>query len=596
MSDNAELAAQLSCLLTQRGHYLSIVEAPRAYRPDPMEELNRKTNAIARSRATRMIFAGVPSMTSESLTNYMTPALRRHIKVEVANTVADVQEYGSLNLKPLKWGRERIGIGLLSAMRERRLIVFGDEPSPSGGVSSKSEHVVICEEGEPISEVIAANYAYALNAGLFLIPSVSRADSDDLLEEFYSAYESNVSIQGSVERLRDKLTSAVGSVEIPIGGSITFISGGLPYGFGVRHVPSTHLFKFPDLGTAVINGFAAEQADAPQIGLVALVNPEKTPAGEIEVAKKFLPPRGAFLRGYEGNAADVRTVGKLLDWLPYELLIIATHCGDAAGFRWTCKFKDSQGKERVFVVDVAPGMGAFNASDKQLVTHFIRFVSLDGVDWNDPDKSKKLQVGTAVYDLLQKIGDPHFRPVKSERIDRVVGSSALKMSDGNLILLPKPLADEGTPIVINNACSSWHRLAGDMIYGNARAYIGTLYPVLSHEAESVISKLLQRHFDKPLPNAIWSAQREVYGKHSDRRPYVIAGVYPQRLRFGNRGFFPRIIGRLRSALEAWLKNQEWAAGGDVDRTKMIDEAVDFYRTELAHFEHLAQSNTPQRGA
>jgi hypothetical protein len=44
-------------------------------------------------------------------------------------------------------------------------------------------------------------------------------------------------------------------------GSITFITGGLLLGCSVPEVPSTHLFKYPDLGIAMINGFAAEQSD-----------------------------------------------------------------------------------------------------------------------------------------------------------------------------------------------------------------------------------------------------------------------------------------------------------------------------------------------
>ena len=34
------------------------------------------------------------------------------------------------------------------------------------------------------------------------------------------------------------------------------------------------------------------------------------------------------------------------------------------------------------------------------------------------------------------------------------------------------------PIILNNACSSWHRLAGDFIFGQARLYIGTLFEVM----------------------------------------------------------------------------------------------------------------------
>ena len=177
--------------------------------------------------------------------------------------------------------------------------------------------------------------------------------------------------------------------------------------------------------------------------------------------------------------------------------------------------------------------------------------------------------------------------MKREKVDRVVGSAALKMFDHNLLIMPKPLADNGTPIVINNACASWHRLASNMAYGNARAYIGTLHPVTPFEAEVVVTKLLEKHSDKLFPHALWSAQREAYRDSSERRPYVIAGVYPQRIRLSNKDFLPRMVSRLSGALKDWERHWARVDPADADRVRLVDEGVAFYRHELAHFNDLA---------
>lgn len=243
---------------------------------------------------------------------------------------------------------------------------------------------------------------------------------------------------------------------------------------------------------------------------------------------------------------------------------------------------------RVFIVDIAIGVEQLvPGEDKRRLTEFMRFVSLDGVHWNDPMNADKLEVGNAVSDLLRLTRDYGLEPVKREKIDRVVGSAALKMFDHNLIIMPKPLADHGTPIVINNACASWHRLAPSMVYGNARAYIGTLHPVTSLEAEVVLTKLLEKHFDKPLPHALWSAQREAYPDISERRPYVIAGVYPQRIRLSNKDFLPRMVSRLSGALKDWERHQASVDPADADRVRLINEGVAFYRHELGYFNDLA---------
>ena len=161
----------------------------------------------------------------------------------------------------------------------------------------------------------------------------------------------------------------------------------------------------------------------------------------------------------------------------------------------------------------------------------MRFVSLDGVDWTDRAAKAKLYVGKAMTDFMDRERDrgTELKPVKKDTVERVVGSAAMKMWDSNLLFAQHTMAGVGTPIVINNACLSWHRLAKDMIFGGTRAYVGTLFPVTPFEAAEVITYVLDKHWGKPLPVALWAAQRDVY-KSDPRRPYVVAGVFPQSLR------------------------------------------------------------------
>ena len=179
------------------------------------------------------------------------------------------------------------------------------------------------------------------------------------------------------------------------------------------------------------------------------------------------------------------------------------------------------------------------------------------------------------------------KTMKKDTVSRVVGSAALGMHDHqNLIVLPRPLADEGTPIIINNACVSWHRLAKNFTFCNARAYIGTLFPVTESEAQDVIVKLLDKHFGKPLAAALWSAQREIYGS-GPRWPYVVTGVYPQRLRVKRHDVIDRIASRLSRTLAAWKNNLVRVDPNDGPRVKMIEGTVAYYEQEVTHFRNVA---------
>jgi hypothetical protein len=119
------------------------------------------------------------------------------------------------------------------------------------------------------------------------------------------------------------------------------------------------------------------------------------PCEVIDAAEKVLFERRAFVRAYRGPAATVRTVSEMIEFFPFHLLIIATHCGDASGYRWTYEFTDSEGIDRKLVVDLAIGVGGTDDEDMLNVTQFTRFVSLDGVDWHDPKQKENLYVGRA---------------------------------------------------------------------------------------------------------------------------------------------------------------------------------------------------------
>jgi hypothetical protein len=584
-ADDAKLAAQLSCALSQPGLYLPVCDGPRVQRPDRELEVLRRHNAVGRARANIAYMAGLSDDAFDALSRSLNPI--RNISCFRVFSSSDIAKLtpAADHRETLIWGRDRIGVGLLKALRAGLHIEFEDSPSPYEWVSSKGGHIVVCEEGEELSQVIAANYAFALDAGLFLIPEVDRDREEALLEEFYTLQDRSDTAPAEAQaRLRQELLNLCGSIPVPEGGSITFV-GKLPFGFAYPEYPSTHLFEYPDLGCAVVNGFSADQQRRPGTGVVMLVDPGGTPAPEIQSAIDLLAPRGAFVRVYQGPAANVRHVSEMIEHFPYDLLIIATHCGDSKGYRWTHEFTDSEGLHRTVVTDVAVGFQHTDDPEIFKVGHFFRFISVDGVDWTDREAKSRLYVGNVIRDFNRRLdeGPSKFKPTTRKNVDRVVGSSAMMMYDSNLIFAQHLIANVGTPIVINNACLSWHRLAANMMYAGARAYVGTLFPVLSSEAAEVVTKVLREHWGKPLPVALWSAQRDIYGSHL-RRPYVVAGVFTQSLRVDPIDYPERIKRRLADTLAGYRDRlATLERSGDAKRLTAIKEIIKIYEQEYEHF-------------
>lgn len=528
VGDDPRLLAQVSCLLARRRHYLPVIDGPRMTRPDYLSEVTTRGNAAAGMKAETVLFVGLSDETCSLFSRQVPASLSRRIA-----SVGEAEKLRGLARttrgETLAWGNNNLAYGLLTALRQQRSIEFADKPSPSMPVPSPSGHWVICETGHDHAQVVAANYAHSLDAGLCLIPEVDRQQAETLLESFYSLYELHEPVADALERLKRKLRELTGPLPSASIRSATFITNSLPLGVAFPEFPSTHLMMYPQLGVSALNGFVAEQDDKQGVGCAVLVDPKKAEAPEIDAAVDALKSRRIFVRGYVGPAANVLDVSRMVELFPYDLLIIATHCGDASGWRWTYEFEDSSGKLRRLEVDTAIGVALSDRNDdKVLVTQLYNFTSLDGVPWHDPDRDSKLVVGTAILDFTARIDQ--LQPVSKTPIDRVHRAAVLQMHDNNYLPMPRSIAGHGSPVILNNACASWHRLSETFVLGGARAYLGTLYPVTVYDAEPVTTGLLGKHFGKPLAVALWTSQREAYGVESARRPYVMAGIFPQRLR------------------------------------------------------------------
>lgn len=541
ISDDAKLAAQISSIYARKGHYISVVDCPRLTRHDANNEVIRRTNLAARYKPKSILLAA-PSDEVKSKFQSSLPEKK-------LDFISSIEDLKTIKIPPqswpeakFEWGNNDIGLGLLQALINGQEIVFTDKTMEREVVGPELEHLVVCEDGDELAQVIAANYAYAIGAGMCIISEVSDEDAEEICEAFYSSSESAISQTERLEYLRDRLRKLSGNIPLDGKRLLTFVSRKTPIGFAYPQVPTTHIFSYPDMGIALLNAIIAEQKDTAGIALGVMVDPEQVEASEIERVKENLGPKGILLKTLRGPGANVYDVSRHVALLPYDFLLFSTHCGDADGWRWTYEYTDSEGIERTLVTNIAIGVANLPHEEDLLeVQQFSRFESLDGVDWSDPKAKEKLYVGKAIIDFIERSGDHEkFEPITKEKIDRVPGSSALKMwGNQNYIPVPEQIAGDSLPIILNNACLSWHRLASTFTFANARAYIGTLFEVLDSQAHEVAVRLTGKYFGKPLAVALWRAQNDVYGD-SIKRPYVLVGHHFQRLRTA-KGDKPKII-------------------------------------------------------
>lgn len=585
-----ELAAQLSVALSMKGTYLPLMDGPRLSRHDAEGEVIRRTNAIAAAQSKKIVVVGCSEQVSQSLKGRV-PA---EIVKQVGAITEDALQPAGIKLKsgaPVQVNRKSIGPALLLALRAKRQLEFVDDAPEIRRVPGTATHLVVCEDENLLTQVIAANYAFAVGAGLQLISSPNESFVEDISERFYGAKnDEDGSTTSKLELLAHELRDRLQDLDFTRIESLTFITSGIPWGFAVQECPTTHLFAYPDLGLSIIHGIAASLDNARPVRMIAMIDSGLVQSKEVVNAGRRLIERGPLIMAFRNERANVRSVSHLLDLIPYDLLFIATHCGDVKGHRETYRFTDSSGRERTLVLDVAMQVDPKLRYGKVQVKAYQRYVSIDGVPWENKD-ARMLIVGSALKDFYSKRLSERM-PISREPIERIVGSAGLAMSDGNLLATPTNAGDNGYPFIFNNACVSWHKLAQRFMFGGARGYIGTLISVADSEAQEVAMGVLDTYFGRPLAHALWSTQKKVSG-NGVRRPYVMVGVHFQRLRSTLERPHPHILERLVEAHRYWSEQMPSVPDdGDHARADIADR-VTFLRDCIDELRSGKSTNKPE---
>lgn len=522
VTDDPRLAARISALFKRPRYYFPVMDGPRMSRRDADNEVVRRRNAMVMVGARNVLLGG------------MLPQATAAIRSGWKNcTVADAYEDHVEALRgavkrpanTLQWGPANLGIGLYRARLECKELLLDLESSPPLDMVEAGTHLLVaCERGKDFSEVLASNLAFACGASFAVFPELPEADRDNWLEEIYALGEGE-DLTGRFTSLIQRARIHLGPIDFTRFKAVLFVTAGFPWGIAVPEVSTTHMYRSPDFGRAIVEGMWASQSVARTARTALLIDPHTVEGSEIPAINEALVKNGTLTRVVRGPAATITKVQLLLDLVPHDIIVLSSHAGDAPGMRITYEYVDADRRQRRLTVDRALGIGYDRGDDKFRVMAYYRFHSLDGIDWRDNAGLEALPVGTAITSWNDirglEVRDEYI--VSQQSIPRVVGSMAIQMHDGVLLYASHGFAPEAAPVIINNSCWSWHELSNRMMFAGARAYLGALFPVLDAEAQEVGRALLGHYIGLELPRALWAAQRDIYGS-CGRRPYVVVGL------------------------------------------------------------------------
>lgn len=522
VSDNASLAAQLSSLFTRTGRYLPVLDGPRMTRPDAINEVVRRRNALVMARPERVLLAGIAEDGREPMKQGWRNCTSSDDFEELAHALRGVVKRRS---RRLSWGQTNLGVGVYLARLAKQELVPSLERSPDITHIQRGTHLLVaCENGDELSQVVASNLAFACNASFAVFPALSTNERGAWLEELYSL-EDGRDVAVRLEKIRTRARARLPLLNFRMYSQVLFITSGFPWGLAVPECPTTHMYDYPDFGRAAVEGLWAAQSPARSARTALLVDPQQVEGSEIAAINQALLKNGTLTRMQIGPKATVHKVQALFELLPFDIIVMSTHAGDAPGERVTYEYDDADGRRRRLSVDRAFGFSWDAREQKFLVQFFHRFHALDGVDWRDDEAKAALPVGSAItsWSALVDAIDTDEHVVHKESIRRVSGSMALQMNDHIWIVMVQGFAPGCAPFILNNACSSWHELSQRLTFAGARGYVGALYPVMDVEAQELGTALFGTYIGHEMPRALWLAQKQLYGEQG-RRPYAMVGL------------------------------------------------------------------------
>ena len=532
ITDDIDLAIKFSQLFNQKNYYLPIIESPRITRPDASNEAIKINNSIAQVQPHRIIFGNL----NEEEKNLFQKRFPEKI-VQIIKSPNELEKMpGNRNSrynKKIKWGLKNLGIGLLIAIQQQKILELDENITETDNYfEGSSGLLIVAEDRKDITSIIIANYAYAFDASLLFIDDISKNTMENINDKFFKIYDPGINTEYELKKIKADILKLLPIINTSLYYCITFFTKGIPFGYAFPQLPCTHIFNYPFLGINLCNYITIEQNNNSEIKVGLLIDPGDFKESEAELFVKTLQSKKIYTRQLVNKEATVNNAHLFLAAYPVDIILISSHANEVNGWRKTYKYKDTENIERELVVDVAIGFGWDPIVEKFDLTEFTRFVSLDGIDWTDEETKDKHYVGRAIIDFVElKKDDKHIQfETHSIKIENVHSAMAYKMSDGVFLPTLQGFFAGIAPIFISNACSSWRKVSFDVMVAGGRSYVGPIRDIMNYEAIDFTKILFTKHLQRPICFGVWRAQKELYSDEI-RRPYLFAGTHFAKFKF-----------------------------------------------------------------
>ena len=516
-------AAIVSSVRSEWGKYFPVMEPPRPQRNDFLNEVKRRANLFRLCRFTTLFQAGLNDDVMSGLNSCFSPSEIRVVYPD------DPLFLPTFQRPPLQFRPNNAITALFQALRTKRTLEIA-ETAPDIPIANDfpSDRLIVVEDADEIGAIVAVNLASYLGAHLKILPSRSRDDvqiTQDLFRQFDDEKESITKLRVA-EDICSRLDIGIAEAELLQYSYCIFFSKGLVYGAAIKQVPAGHFFISPECGLQVLRNIAVD----PLLRTALLIDSGRLDAPETQDVATYLTKRGVYVQTLIGQAARSVEVDFRLRELSYDYIFLAAHGGFPKGRRLTVSFDDSLGEKHTMVMRKTESFSLVPGTDKFKVTNFTEFESIDGVSWNDPNKSVPEGTESVLLHLAEAVESGKAKITELEQDIDMRFCNCIELFDDNNFAMCDTFGSMWGPIVVNNICNSAHNLSELFVFGGARVYIGTLYSVLDPLASEFVRELVRTKM------TLGDYVKAFNDSHFANKPlscYIIYGLPTHRINFAN---------------------------------------------------------------
>lgn len=474
-------------------------------------------NAIARLKPDYIVLAGLDKK-QKSFFRFV-PSKRR-IDIDCFGEMEEKLKIFNKNFNgELHCNKKNILNYLIKAKRTNKKLIYDENSTGASldGEDKVKDNIVIVEDKNDIFSVMAVNYAFAVNAKVFLVEPTSKGKVYDVQRDIYKWKKERDN--NAYKNIEKEINKRVGCIDFSKYKYATFFTEGLPYSLILKNViPMSYVWREHREDFFIFNSIFFENFSP--FNSAVVFSPEEFSDEETKKVIEILKNNKFFVKELVNVNATVNNFGNYIEHYPYDILHICSHGGETDGYYLIEKFKDREGLEHTVEYEEIVGFAPVPGKELIAVHRKAIFRKFDGYQWMSPEL-KAQNIPKYVFEDMRKNlfnGEMGKEALRTRVNSPIINSCHIKCYDSIHQGMFRVLASHNSPVIFNNTCVSWYEIASFFIYGGCRGYIGTLWSIKNYTAKnaailfygSFLNETVLQSFFKMLKQIECSKDSDIY--------------------------------------------------------------------------------------